>query len=81
MAKTTLPNTPARQRAQQKYNSQPEQIARRASRNAARATMVAAGKVSKGDGKDVDHKSRNPMNNARSNLRVQSASKNRSNNK
>jgi hypothetical protein len=71
-------NTPARQRAQAKYNSKPEQVARRASRNAARAKMVAAGKVSKGDGKDVAHKNNNPMQNGKGNLAVQSKAKNRS---
>lgn len=71
-------NTPARQRAQAKYNSKPEQVARRASRNAARAKMVAAGKVRKGDGKDVAHKNNNPKNNSPSNLAVQSKAKNRS---
>lgn len=77
----TKPNTPARQRAQAKYNSKPIQIKRRAQRNAARAAMVKAGAVSKGDGKDVDHKSRNlggNLSNAKSNLRVRSPSKNRS---
>lgn len=81
MAKTTLPNTPGRQKAQAKYNSKPEQVLNRTSRNAARRQMEAVGKVSKGDGKDVDHKSKNPRNNSPSNLRVQSASKNRSNNR
>jgi len=37
------------------YNSKPEQKKKRAARNAARATMMKAGKVHKGDGKDVDH--------------------------
>lgn len=50
----------------------------RASRNAARAEMVKKGKVSKGDGKDVDHKNGNPRNNSKGNLRVQSKSANRS---
>lgn len=62
------------------YNSSPEQKKARAQRNAARATMAKAGKVSKGDGKDVDHKrpvSKGGTNDS-SNLRVQSASANRS---
>lgn len=63
-----------------RYQGKPEQIKNRAERNAARAEMVKAGKVHKGDGKDVDHK--NPLikgggNNA-SNLRVQSKHANRS---
>jgi 5-methylcytosine-specific restriction endonuclease McrA len=52
----------------------------RAKRNAARRELTREGKVSKGDGKDVDHKK--PLSKgggtARSNLRVQSASANRS---
>lgn len=37
------------------YNSKPEQKKKRAARNAARATMMKAGKVQKGDNLDVDH--------------------------
>ena len=59
------------------YHSKPEQKKRRAKRNAARAKMEKAGKVRKGDGKDVDHKNRNPNNNSSSNLRVTSQKKNR----
>lgn len=68
----------ARAATQAKYNSKPKQIERRASRNAARAVMVKAGKVSKGDGKDVSHKNNNPMQNSMVNLLVQPPSKNRS---
>lgn len=71
-------NTPARQRAQAKYNAKPEQKKRRAARNAARRKMIAAGKVRKGDGKDVAHKNNNPRDNRSKNLAVQSKSKNRS---
>lgn len=74
----TQKNTPARQAAQAKYNSKPEQIKRRASRNAARRTMIKAGKVSKGDGKDVAHLNNRPMQNAMFNLAAQSKAKNRS---
>lgn len=70
--------TAARRRAQAKYNSKPAQIKRRASRNAARAEMMKKGLVHKGDGKDVDHRSGNPLDNSRSNLRVRSPSANRS---
>lgn len=38
------------------YQGKPEQIANRAKRNSARAEMMKKGVVSKGDGKDVDHK-------------------------
>ena len=37
------------------YQGKPEQIKKRAMRNAARAKMVKAGKAHKGDGKDVGH--------------------------
>ncbi len=62
------------------YHSKPEQKKRRAQRNAARDVMEKDGKVKKGDGKDVAHKK--PLakggSNKKSNLRVTSASKNRS---
>lgn len=60
------------------YQGKPEQIKRRASRNAARAEMMKSGKAKKGDGKDVAHKNGNPMSNDKKNLTVQSKSKNRS---
>lgn len=73
-----MPYKGGRAAAQRRYNSKPEQIKRRASRNAARAKMEKAGRVRKGDGKDVAHKDNNPKNNSKSNLAVQSKSKNRS---
>jgi|TARA_R110002012_G_scaffold63112_1_gene166158 hypothetical protein len=60
------------------YHSKPKQKKNRAGRNAARRKMSEAGKVKKGDGKDVHHKDRNPKNNKTSNLKVVSKSKNRS---
>lgn len=77
-SKKTQKNTPARQRAQAKYNSKPAQKKRRAARNTARRRMIAAGKAKKGDGKDVHHKDGNPRNNKKKNLKVTSKSKNRS---
>ena len=71
-------NTPARQRAQKKYNAKPEQKKRRAQRNAARRKMIAAGKARKGDGKDVAHRNGNPKDNSSSNLTMQSKKENRS---
>ena len=62
------------------YHAKPAQKKRRAGRNTARRRMEREGNVSKGDGKDVDHKNRNPNDNARGNLRVQSKSSNRSRN-
>jgi hypothetical protein len=38
------------------YQGKPEQIANRAKRNAARSEMEKKGAVTKGDGKDVDHR-------------------------
>jgi hypothetical protein len=70
--------TPARQRAQAKYNSKPQQLKNRANRNAARAKMISAGKAHKGDGKDVAHKNNNTNDNSSSNLAIQSKAKNRS---
>lgn len=70
--------TKARQAAQAKYNSQPEQVKRRMARNRARYAMVKAGKAHKGDGKDVGHKGGNPMNNKMSNLKMQTKHSNRS---
>lgn len=66
---------------QRKYNGTEEQKKRRAQRNAARRKMEKAGKVKKGDGKDVDHKNMNTANNGASNLRVQDKSKNRARNR
>ena len=62
------------------YESTPEQIKNRVARNRARAQLMKEGRVSKGDGKDVDHSK--PLSkggtSAKSNLKVKSASNNRS---
>lgn len=62
------------------YQGKPDQVKKRAERNKARASMVKAGRVSKGDGKDVDHAQ--PLSkggtSSSSNLRVKTASSNRS---
>lgn len=60
-----------------KFNSQPEQKKRRAERNHSRAIMERAGKVSKGDGKDVDHKNHNTSDKSAKNLGVMDKRKNR----
>jgi len=60
------------------YQGKPAQKKRRAKRNAARSKMAKTGKVSKGDGKDVDHANGNPNDNSGSNLKVKSKSSNRS---
>lgn len=59
------------------YQGKPEQIARRSSRNKARRAMEAAGRVKKGDGKEVDHKNYNAKDNSPKNLRVVSKEVNR----
>jgi len=50
----------------------------RAKRNAARSKMVKAGKATKGDGKDVDHKKGIKAGNGANNLRTMSKKSNRS---
>ena len=50
---------------------------RRAGRNTARRKMATAGKVSKGDGKDVHHKDSNTKNNKQANLAVTTRKANR----
>ena len=60
------------------YHGKPEQVKRRAQRNAARADAVASGAASKGDGKEVDHLGSNrkgKLNNKR--VRVVSRAANR----
>lgn len=61
------------------YNARPEEVAKRVKRNQARATMEKAGKVAKGDGKDVDHKKplKKGGSNGASNLAVKSETANR----
>ena len=65
---------------QRTYNSKPSSKKDRASRNAARRVATKSGKVSKGDGKDIDHKNMNPRDNRKSNLKVVSKSANRAKN-
>ena len=57
------------------YQGKKDQIKRRAQRNKARRAAIKSGRVRKGDGKDVDHPTRNT---ASKKTRVISASKNRS---
>ena len=61
------------------YHSKPDKKKNRAGRNGARRIM----KKKYGNsilGRDVDHKDRNPRNNSKGNLRLQSKSSNRSRN-
>ena len=59
------------------FQGKPAQKKRRAGRNTARRRALSAGKVSKGDKKDVHHKDRNTKNNKKSNLAVVSRKANR----
>jgi len=61
------------------YQGTEQQKKNRAARNAARAKMMKAGKVHKGDGKDVAHvKAFDKGGSNKTGLRVESASANRS---
>jgi 5-methylcytosine-specific restriction endonuclease McrA len=64
----------------EKYQGTPEQIHNRAKRNKARRELMQDGRVAKGDGMDVDHKT--PLSKggstSKANLRVRSKSANRS---
>ena len=62
------------------YHSKSEQKKRRAGRNKGRRLAIKKHGKAKLAGKDVDHRDRNPNNNSRSNLRIQSKRKNRSRN-
>lgn len=61
----------------EKFQSSDKAKKDRASRNSARRKMEKSGKVSKGDGKDVDHSNGNPRKNSNGNLKVMSKGKNR----
>ena len=73
-----MPSKNRNYKQEAKYHATAEQKKKRASRNAARAKLMKAGVVKKGDGKDVDHKNGNPKDNRRSNLKAKPKSANRS---
>tara|TARA_R100000406_G_scaffold80899_1_gene62392 strand:+ start:36 stop:254 length:219 start_codon:yes stop_codon:yes gene_type:complete len=53
-----------------------ERKAKRAARNRARYSLMKQGRVKKGDGKDVDHKNGNALDNRPGNLRAMSRAAN-----
>lgn len=62
---------------QRKYNGTPEQLKRRAERNASRAAVVKKVGKAAAKGKDVDHKNHNTSDKSAKNLSLMSVSKNR----
>ena len=72
-------SSPAKLAYQKKYNARPDIVNRREDNNLARAQMMRAGKVKKGDGKDVAHIRAldSGGSTAPGNLKVESAKKNR----
>jgi hypothetical protein len=82
-AKGDLKKNPSKRTAQQRdYDRSPEVKKKRAMRNKARRQAIREGEVSKGDGKDIDHKKplRSGGGNSKGNLRVRSRGANRSDN-
>jgi|TARA_B100000035_G_scaffold289671_1_gene276213 transposase-like protein len=61
-----------------KYQGTSVQKKKRASRNAARNALKKTGAVKKGDGRDVNHRNGNPMDNRAKNLSVTTKRANRS---
>ena len=67
-------------REYENYHSHPDQVKRRAFRNAARRLMRQK-HGSKINGKDIHHKDHNPENNVPGNLAIATIAKNRSDNR
>lgn len=72
----------ARDYKRERLLEKPERRKKRALRNKARRMLMRGGKVSKGDGKDVDHKVplRSGGTTTKKNIRVRNSSTNRSEN-
>jgi len=68
---------PRNYKKEQKYESTPEQKARRAARGRSRYKLAKLKLVRKGDKRDVDHKNKNTDDATVGNLQIMSASKNR----
>jgi len=69
---------PRNYKRERQLQSTPVELAKNAARKRARRKLEKEGVVKKGDGKDVDHKNRNPMDNGRKNLKAKPKSSNRS---
>ena len=71
-----------RSKQQRAYNSTPKAKKERAMRNQARREAIKKGRVSKGDGKDIDHKKpvRNGGTNSKGNTRVRPSKANKADN-
>ena len=65
---------------QRKNNSSPEQKKRRAQRNKIRRKLEREPKVTKGDGKDVDHRNHNTSDMSSDNISIVDRSSNRAKN-
>ena len=72
------PNYKRDYKRERQLQSTPKELKNNAMRKAARYKLQKEGLVSKGDGKDVDHKNGNPTDNSRKNLAVKSKTANRS---
>lgn len=68
----------AHRKAQAKYQQSDEQIQKRENRNQARRTLEKEGIAHKGDGKDVEHRDGNALNNKSKNWHLGSRHHNRS---
>lgn len=76
-----MPSSPGYKRdykRERALEATPEGLAKNAARKRARRLLEKEGRVKKGDGKDVDHSNRNPLDNSKSNLKVKSKASNRS---
>jgi hypothetical protein len=60
-----------------KFQSSTKSKKDRASRNKVRRAALRTGRVTKGDGRDIDHVDGNPRNNSNKNLKVVPKSRNR----
>ena len=82
MAPPKKKNPAKRTKQQRAYDAKPEVKKRRAARNKSRREAERDGRVSKGDGKDLDHKKKLSEGGSadKSNTRVRSRSANRADN-